>query len=196
MICLNLPNKITISRIILTIFIIFFCLFPFYAMNINFPILSVKGIVIDSKYVIAGILFVIASISDFIDGKIARGRGMVTDTGKLLDAIADKVLVNSVLVIFASNGFISPIIAVIYIFRDEVVNVLRMHALRQGVVVPASMMGKIKTFCMMSGLSLMFFYNIPFELLNIHLDKFLIYFATILSVVSGFEYYFSIMKKK
>lgn len=193
---MNLPNKITISRIILTLFIIFFCLFPFYSLNINLPVLNVKGIIIDSKYIIAGILFVIASISDFIDGKIARGRGMVTDTGKLLDSIADKVLVNSVLVIFASNGFISPIVAVIYIFRDEVVNVLRMHALRYGRVVPASMMGKIKTFCMMSGLSLMFFYNIPFELLNIHLDKFLVYFATILSVVSGFEYYFAIMKNK
>lgn len=193
---MNLPNKITVSRIILTIFIIFFCLFPFYALNINLPILNVKGIIIDSKYIIAGILFIIASISDFIDGKIARGRGMVTDTGKLLDSIADKVLVNSVLVIFASNGFISPIIAVIYIFRDEVVNVLRMHALRYGRVVPASMMGKIKTFCMMSGLSLMFFYNIPFEFINIHLDKFLVYFATILSVVSGIEYYFAIMKNK
>ena len=193
---MNLPNKITISRIILTLFIIFFCLFPFYSLNINLPVLNVKGIIIDFKYIIAGILFVIASISDFIDGKIARGRGMVTDTGKLLDSIADKVLVNSVLVIFASNGFISPIVAVIYIFRDEVVNVLRMHALRYGRVVPASMMGKIKTFCMMSGLSLMFFYNIPFELLNIHLDKFLVYFATILSVVSGFEYYFAIMKNK
>lgn len=193
---MNLPNKITVSRIILTIFIIFFCLFPFYALNINLPILNVKGIIIDSKYIIAGILFIIASISDFIDGKIARGRGLVTDTGKLLDSIADKVLVNSVLVIFASNGFISPIIAVIYIFRDEVVNVLRMHALRYGRVVPASIMGKIKTFCMMSGLSLMFFYNIPFEFINIHLDKFLVYFATILSVVSGIEYYFAIMKNK
>ena len=193
---MNLPNKITTSRIILTIFIIFFCLFPFYAINVNLPVINIKGIIIEFKYVIAGLLFIIASISDFIDGKIARSKGLVTDTGKLLDSIADKVLVNSVLVIFASNGFINPIIAVIYIFRDEVVNVLRMHALRHGKVVPASTMGKIKTFCMMSGLSLMFFYNIPFEFLNIHLDKFLIYVATILSVVSGFEYYFQIMKKK
>lgn len=193
---MNLPNKITLSRIILTIFIIFFCLFPFYTVNINLPTINVNGVIVNIKYIIAGVLFIIASISDFIDGKIARGQGLVTDTGKLLDSIADKVLVNSVLVIFASNGFISPIIAVIYIFRDEVVNALRMHALRHGTVVAAGMMGKIKTFCMMCGLSLMFFYNIPFEFLNIHLDKFLIYLATILSVVSGFEYYFQIMKKK
>lgn len=193
---MNLPNRITVTRIVLTIFIIFFCLFPFYIININLPVFTVKGIIIEFKYVVSGILFIIASISDFIDGRIARGRGMVTDTGKLLDSIADKALVNSVLVIFASNGFISPIVAVIYIFRDEVVNALRMHALRNGVVVPAGMMGKIKTFTMMCGLSLMFFSNIPFEFLNIHLDKFLVYFATILSIVSGFEYYYAIMHKK
>ena len=193
---MNLPNRITLSRIILSIFVIFFCLFPFYAINIDMPIYNVKGIIIDSRYIIAGLLFIIASVSDFIDGKLARSKGLVTDTGKLLDAIADKVLVNSVLVIFSYNGFISPVIAVIYIFRDEVVNALRMHALTKGVVVPAGMMGKIKTFCMMTGLSLMFFYNIPFEFMNIHVDKFLIYLATILSVVSGFEYYYAIMKKK
>ncbi len=196
MLLLNLPNKITLARIFLTIVIIFLCLFPFYLVNINFPQYNVRGVIVDSKYVIAGILFVIASISDFIDGKIARSRGLVTDTGKMLDAIADKVLVNSVLVIFASNGFIHPIIAVIYIFRDEVVNALRMHAAKGGIIVPAGVSGKIKTFAMMTGLSLMFFYNLPFELINIHVDDFLIYFATIMSVASGIEYYREIMKKK
>lgn len=193
---MNLPNKITLSRIILSIIIIFFCLFPFYSLNINFPQYNVSGIIVDSRYIISGVIFVIASLSDFIDGRLARSKNMVTDTGKMLDAIADKVLVNSVLVIFASNGFIHPVIAVIYIFRDEVVNALRMHAAKNGVIVPASMSGKIKTFTMMTGLSLMFFYNLPFELLNIRVDEFLIYFATIMSVVSGFEYYFAIMKKK
>lgn len=193
---MNLPNKITLTRIILTLFIVFFCLFPFYAVNITLPVINVRGIVVDTRYLIAGGLFVLASISDFFDGKIARSRGLVTDTGKMLDTIADKALVNSVLVIFASNGFIHPIVAVIYIFRDEVVNALRSHALRNGYVVAASMMGKIKTFCMLTGLSLMFFYNLPFEFWNIHIDKFLIYLATILSVVSGVEYYFMIMKKK
>lgn len=193
---MNLPNKITLARIFMTIFIIFLCLFPFYLININFPQYNISGVIVDLKYIIAGVVFVIASLSDFIDGKIARGRGLVTDTGKMLDAIADKVLVNSVLVIFASNGFIHPIVAVIYIFRDEVVNALRMHAAKNGVVVPAGMSGKIKTFAMMTGLSLMFFYNLPFELINIRVDKFLIYFATIMSIVSGFEYYFQIMKKK
>lgn len=193
---MNLPNKITLSRIILSILIIILCLFPFYLIGLDMGTFIISGIKVEIKYFVAGILFVIASLSDFIDGRLARKRNLVTDTGKMLDAIADKVLVNSVLIIFAANGFIHPVIAVIYIFRDEVVNALKMHSAKQGIVVAASMSGKIKTFAMMTGLSLMFFYNLPFELINIRIDEFLIYFATIMSIVSGFEYYYSIMKKK
>ena len=193
---MNLPNKITLSRIFMSVIIIFFCLFPFYALNINFPQYNVNGIIVDLRYIISGVIFVIASVSDFIDGRLARKNNLVTDTGKVLDSIADKVLVNSVLVIFASNGFIHPIIAVIYIFRDEVINALRIHAAKNGIVVAASMPGKIKTFAMMTGLSLMFFYNLPFELINIRVDEFLVYFATIMSVVSGIEYYSQIIKIK
>lgn len=193
---MNIPNRISMARIFLTILIIFFCLFPFYAVNVTIPKYNVGGIIVDLRYIISGVIFIIAALSDFIDGKLARRNNWVTDTGKMLDSIADKVLVNSVLVIFASNGFIHPIIAVIYIFRDEVVNALRMHAAKNGVIVPAGMSGKIKTFAMMIGLSLMFFYNLPFELINIRIDEFLVYFATIMSIVSGIEYYSNIMKKK
>ena len=193
---MNLPNKISLSRIFMTVFIIFLCLFPFYAININIPQYNVGGIIVDLRYIISGVIFIIASVSDLIDGKIARKNNLITDTGKILDSIADKVLVNSVLIIFASNGFIHPIIAVIYIFRDEIVNALRIHAAKNGIVVAAGMNGKIKTCAMMFGLSLMFFYNLPFELINIRVDMFLIYFATIMSVVSGVEYYYKIMKNK
>ena len=193
---MNLPNKISLSRIFMAVLIIFLCLFPFYSLNINIPQYNVNGIVVDMRYIISGVIFIIASVSDFIDGRLARKNNLVTDTGKVLDSIADKVLVNSVLVIFASNGFIHPVIAVIYIFRDEVVNALRIHAAKNGVVVAAGMNGKIKTFAMMVGLSLMFFYNLPFELLNIRVDKFLVFFATIMSVVSGIEYYNKIKKIK
>ena len=119
---MNLPNKISLSRIFMTVIIIFLCLFPFYVININIPKYNVGGVIVDLRYIISGVIFIIASVSDFIDGKIARKNNLITDTGKILDAIADKVLVNSVLIIFASNGFIHPIIAVIYIFRDEIVN--------------------------------------------------------------------------
>ena len=193
---MNLPNKISLSRIFMTVIIIFLCLFPFYTLNINIPQYNIGGVVVDLRYIISGVIFIIASISDFIDGRIARRNNLITDTGKILDSIADKVLVNSVLIIFAANGFIHPIIAVIYIFRDEIVNALRIHAAKNGIVVAAGMNGKIKTFAMMVGLSLMFFYNLPFELINIRVDKFLIFFATIMSVVSGVEYYYKIMKNK
>ena len=193
---MNLPNKISLARIFMTVLIIFICLFPFYSININIPQYNVAGIVVDLRYIISGVIFIIASLSDFVDGRIARKNNLVTDTGKILDSIADKVLVNSVLIIFACNGFIHPIIAVIYIFRDEVVNALRIHAAKNGIVVAAGMNGKIKTFAMMVGLSLMFFYNLPFELVNIRVDKFLIFFATIMSVVSGVEYYNKIKKIK
>lgn len=192
---MNLPNKITLARIFMTIIVIFLCLFPFYSLGINFPKYNVSGIIVDLKYIIAGVLFIIAAGTDFVDGNLARKRNLVTDTGKMLDAIADKVLVNSVLIIFAANGFLHPVVAVIYIFRDEVVNALKMHSAKNGIVVAASNSGKIKTFAMMTGLSLMFFYNLPFELINIRVDEFLIYFATVMSVVSGIEYYFAIMKK-
>ena len=192
---MNLPNKITLARIFMTIIVIFLCLFPFYSLGINFPKYNVSGIIVDLKYIIAGVLFIIAAATDFVDGNLARKRNLVTDTGKMLDAIADKVLVNSVLIIFAANGFLHPVVAVIYIFRDEVVNALKMHSAKNGIVVAASNSGKIKTFAMMTGLSLMFFYNLPFELINIRVDEFLIYFATVMAVVSGVEYYFAIMKK-
>ncbi len=191
---MNLPNKLTISRIILTIFIIILCLFPFYMVGVNFPKFNIEGIVVDSNYLIAGFLFIIASVTDYLDGNIARSKNLVTDTGKLLDAIADKVLVNSVLIIFAVRGFISPIVPVIYIFRDEVVNALKMEALKKGQVVAAIKSGKIKTATMLVGLSLMFFYNLPFELYNIKVADFLIYFALIMSIISAIEYY-NIWKK-
>ena len=186
---MNLPNKLTITRIILTILIIIFCLFPFYSLNIYFPKFNIAGLVVDSTYLIAGVIYIIAALTDYFDGMIARRDNLITDTGKLLDAIADTVLVNSVLIIFAVNGFLPSFVPIIYIFRDEVVNALKMSALRKGKVVAAIKSGKIKTASMMIGLALMFFYNLPFELINLKVADFLIYFAVIMSVVSGIEYY-------
>ena len=186
---MNLPNKLTITRIILTILIIIFCLFPFYSLNFYFPKFNIAGLVVDSTYLIAGVIYIIAALTDYFDGMIARRDNLITDTGKLLDAIADKVLVNSVLIIFAVNGFLPSFVPIIYIFRDEVVNALKMDALRKGKVVAAIKSGKIKTASMMIGLALMFFYNLPFELINLKVADFLIYFAVIMSVVSGIEYY-------
>ena len=84
---MNLPNKLTILRIILAALIIVFLLFPFQTAGINIPQLFInEKIVVDVKYLIAGVLFIIASLTDFLDGHIARKKHMITDFGKLMDA--------------------------------------------------------------------------------------------------------------
>ncbi len=193
---MNLPTKFTVMRIVLSILLIILLLFPFYSVGIEFPIYLVNGIRVDSKYLIAGVLFIIASFTDYLDGHIARKYNMVTNTGKMLDAIADKMLVSSVLIIFAADGRISAIVPVIIVFRDIVVNAIKMEAAARGKVVAAISSGKIKTATQMVGMILIFFYNFPFEFLsiNIRVDLFFIYFSTIMALVSMYQY-FSMNKK-
>ncbi len=187
---MNLPNKLTISRIIMSIIIIILLLFPFQMAGFDFPKLFInEKLVVDSKYLIAGFLFIIASLTDFLDGYIARKNNLVTDFGKLLDAIADKVLVNSVLIILASQGFIHPIIPVVIIVRDSIVNSIKMIAASKGKVVAAIKSGKIKTACLMVGISLILFYNLPFELFNLRVADFLLFVAAVMSIISGIQYY-------
>lgn len=187
---MNLPNKLTISRIIMSVVIIILLLFPFQMAGIEFPQLFIdEKLVVDSKYLIAGFLFILASLTDFLDGYIARKDNIVTDFGKLLDAIADKVLVNSVLIILASQGFIHPIIPVVIIVRDSIVNSIKMIAASRGKVVAAIKSGKVKTATLMVGIALTLFYNLPFELVNLRVADFLLFVAAILSVISGIQYY-------
>ncbi len=187
---MNLPNKLTMIRIFLTFIIIFILLFPFSAMGITIPQIFVnESIVIDIRYPIAAILFALASITDFIDGKIARKYNMITDFGKMMDAIADKILVNSLLIILCAQGFIHPIIPVIIILRDTIVNSIKMAAGNAGKVVAAIMLGKVKTACLMIGIVLTLIYNMPFELWNLRIADFLLVVAAVLSVVSGIQYY-------
>lgn len=188
---MNLPNKLTISRIIISIIIIFVLLFPFDSMGINLPDFYVnEQLVVHVEYLVAGVLFVIGSLTDFLDGYIARKYNLITDFGKLIDAIADKMLVNSVLIILASTGTISAIVPVIVILRDTVVNSIKMLAASKGKVVAAIKSGKYKTACLMIGVTLTLFYNLPFELFNLKVADFFLLVATILSLVSGVQYYF------
>lgn len=191
---MNTPTKLTFLRIILTIVMIIILIFPFYLVGFNFPQYEVGGIYIRLEYIIAGIVFIIASLTDFLDGYLARKNNQVTDLGKMLDAIADKALVNSALIILAYKGFIPVVIPVIIIFRDTIVDAIKMQASSKGKVVAAIKSGKIKTASMMVGLVLTFFYNLPFEFWNIRVADFLVYFATIMSIISMIEY-FNLNKK-
>lgn len=186
---MNVPTKLTLLRIILTIIMIIILIFPFYLVGFNFPQIKVSGLYIKIEYIIAGVIFIIASLTDFLDGYLARKNNQVTDLGKMLDAIADKVLVNSALIILAYKGFLPVVIPVIIIFRDTVVDAIKMQASTKGKVVAAIKSGKVKTASMMTGVSLVFFYNLPFELVNIRVADFLIYFATIMSIISMIEYF-------
>ena len=187
---MNLPNKITMARIVLSIMLLILLIFPFSLCGIEFPTYELFGTInVNLLYIIGGVIFLIASLTDFIDGNIARKRNLVTDFGKVMDAIADKVLVNGVLVVLACNGLISKVIPVIIITRDIFVDSIKMVAGSKGKAVGASILGKLKTICMMSGLTLTFFYNIPFELIGLDVANGLLYIACVLSIVSGVQYY-------
>ena len=185
---MNLPTKLTVTRIILAVFIMILLIFSFNAVGISLPV--IRAVVdIDIRYLIAGIIFIIASITDFFDGYLARKNNQVTDTGKMLDAIADKVLVNPILIIFAAEGLISPIVPVVVVVRDIVVNTIKMEVASKGKVVAAIKSVKIKTASLMIGIVLLFFNDVPFIYINIRIDLLFIYFATIMSLVSMVQYY-------
>lgn len=187
---MNLPNKITMARIFLSIALLIFLLFPFNLCGVEFPEYQMFGSVsVNLQYIIAGVVFLIASVTDCVDGNIARKYNLVTDFGKVMDAIADKILVNGILIVLACNDLISPVIPVVIITRDIFVDSIKMVAGGKGKAVGASILGKLKTICMMCGLTLVFFYNIPFELINLDVANGLLYIATVLSVISGIQYY-------
>ena len=187
---MNLANKITMSRIILAIVIMILLLFPFEGLGLELPSYVVNGnIYVELKYIIAGVLFIIASLTDFFDGRVARKYNMVTDFGKMIDAISDKMLTNSLLVILASSGMISPVIAVIFIVRDIAVDSIKMVVGNKGKAVAAIGIAKLKTATLMFGLTLTLFYNLPFEFIGIRVSDVLLIISAILSVVSGFQYY-------
>ena len=188
---MNLPTKLTVLRLILSVAIIILLVFPFYAVGLQFPSYTISGISnpIELQYLIAGVIFIIASFTDFLDGHIARKYNLITDTGKMLDAIADKVLVNSVLIILAAHGFINEIIPVIIVLRDIVVNAIKMEAAAKGKVVAAIGAGKMKTATLMVGTTLAFFYNLPFALIDIDVASLLLFFACFLSIVSAWQYF-------
>lgn len=187
---MNLANKLTMLRIYLSFLIIAILVFPFDGVGLSLPKLFVnEALVVDIRYIIAGVLFLIASFTDFLDGRIARRRRMVTDFGKMIDAIADKILVNSVLIILSASGFIHPIIPVLIVVRDSIVTSIKMVAGNKGQVVAAIATGKVKSACIMIGVALTLFYNLPFELVNLKISDCLLIIGCVLSIISGVQYY-------
>ena len=184
---MNVPNRITLCRIILSILLI---IFPMEKIGIDFPEFKIANVIINSKYLICGVIFMIASLTDFLDGYLARKYNLVTDLGKVMDAIADKVLVNGVLIVLAVEGYISVVVPVVIVSRDIFVDSIKMVAGQKSGAVGASKAGKFKTAFMLVGITLLFFQDIPFSLLGVNfVSRTIIMIATVLSVISGIQYY-------
>lgn len=143
---MNLPNKLTVLRIILVPFMVAVMLIPF-----------------PFHYLVAGLIFGAASLTDYFDGKIARERNLITNFGKFADPIADKILVVSALVCFLANGLCDPIIILIVLFREFVVTSIRLSAASSGTVVAANMWGKVKTVTQMIAIIAVFVFQVALE---------------------------------
>jgi len=187
---MNTANKLTMSRIVLAIVILMILIVSWQDLGIQVPTLLIMGkVLVDVRYPLAGFLFVIACVTDYLDGSIARKEKSTSDFGATMDAIADKILVNGLLIILAYQGFISVLVPVVIVTRDIAVDALRALSAKNKVIIKASKWGKVKTVCMMVGLSFLLFYNLPFEVWGFYFADILIYIATILSVVSGVLYF-------
>ena len=184
---MNLPNKLTIFRMVLVPVIILICIFPFKGEWV------ILGASLPIYQFVVVILFGLASLTDFFDGHIARSRNIVTTFGKFMDPIADKLLVNSLLLVLTYTHHIHVIIPLIMISRDLVVDAIRLLASQNNVVLAASNLGKAKTFTQMFGISFVLLNNIPFHLMGVRIDLAVMIIATIISLISGADYF---MKNK
>lgn len=185
---MNLPNKLTLFRILLVPLIA--CLYVFFDHRMDIAIAANGKVVsLSSSHILVLILFAIASFTDFLDGKIARKYNMITSFGKFLDPIADKLLVNTMFILFAISGVVSIIPVIVMIWRDMIVDGLRMNASAKGKVVAAGMMGKAKTVLQMFAIILILLNNLPFAFIGLPVADILLWMAMIVSLMSGVDYF-------
>ena len=167
---MNLPNKLTMGRIFaIPVFIVVFLMGYRY---------------------IAMVIFILAAITDMLDGKIARKYNLVTNFGKLMDPLADKLLVMSALICLAQIGDVPGWMVIIILGREFIITGMRQVAAAQGIVIAAGTTGKIKTITQMIAIPLLLLNNWPFSLLsfNLTMDTIFLWIALVMTVVSGTEY--------
>lgn len=168
---MNLPNKLTILRVLLIPFFVFFLLVPMAG---------------DASRYIALVIFIVASLTDLADGKIARKYNLVTNFGKFMDPLADKLLVCSALICFVEMDLLPAWIVIIIISREFIISGFRLVASDNGVVIAASYWGKFKTTSQMIMIVLLIA-QIPGTFFDF-LEQIFIYIALILTVVSLIDY--------
>ncbi|MBF0713187.1 CDP-diacylglycerol--glycerol-3-phosphate 3-phosphatidyltransferase [Gemella sp. GH3] len=181
---MNLPNRITLFRVILIPVFVFLLLF-----NIDTTVTIAYGNPIKYNVFLAALLFIFASITDFIDGYIARKYNLITNMGKFLDPLADKLLVGSAFIVMVELGLIPSWMVVCVIAREFAVTGLRLLAVEQGEVIAAGLLGKLKTITQLVAIILILLGNPIFSYWQIPLDKIVLWISTILTIASGLEYF-------
>ena len=173
----NLPNSITLARISVVPFL-FFLLAP------PGPFWSL----------VLAALFVLASITDFLDGFIARKYNMITTMGKFLDPLADKLIINSAMILMIPNGWIDAWIVVIIIMRDLIVDGIRSIASSEGIYIQASILGKQKTLAQIIAVTALMIHY-PFLGLDAHfVGTIILYVALLLTIYSGMDYFIKVYR--
>ena len=181
---MNLANRITLARIFLVPIVAFFLL-----VKLDVNPLTLGSYSISYNQIFALLLFIIAASTDGLDGYIARKRKIVTNLGKLLDPLADKLLVGAVLISLVEMGKLDAWVAIVIISREWAVTGLRQIALLDGVVVAASKWGKWKTTIQIVMIVVLLLNNLPFEYLHIPVDTIVVWAAAIITVYSGIDYF-------
>lgn len=207
----NIPNILLVTRILLVPIIVGLLIGNIFVSNDANPIIyslftpfntSATYTNVRLFFFLAGFFFVIASITDWLDGKIARKYNWVTDFGKFWDPVADKVLINSVLICFAVARYIPIFIPVVMIARDVIVDAQRMVAAKKNIVIAANYWGKLKTILQMVSIILIFFFfNQTYQYIDPALkgmywgvQNLIPLLATVMSVASGIIYFIDINK--
>lgn len=181
----NLPNKITVSRIILIPVFLILMLAP-----LNFGDLSIGSESIPYAHLIGAIIFIIASVTDWVDGYYARKYNLVTNLGKFLDPLADKLLVSAALIALVELDLAPAWIVIVIISREFAVTGLRLILAGGGEVVAANMLGKIKTWAQIIAVSALLLHNLPFSLISFPFDTIALWVAMIFTVISGWDYFY------
>lgn len=181
---MNLPNKITLSRVLLIPFFILFI-----AVDFGWGIIRIGGTEMPVEHLVGAIIFIVASITDWLDGYLARKQNLVTNMGKFLDPLADKLLVSAAFILLVELGSAPAWIVIIIISREFAVTGLRLILAGGGEVVAANQLGKIKTVTQLLAIIFLLLHNIFFEAAGIPFGTIMLYIALIFTVWSGADYF-------
>lgn len=181
---MNLANRITLARIFLVPIIVFFLL-----IRLDIEPIVFGEFQITYNQIIAALIFIIAASTDGLDGYIARKNKQVTNLGKLLDPLADKLLVAAVLISLVQMNKLDAVIAIIIISREFAVTGLRQVALLDGKVMAASNWGKWKTAVQITMIIALLLNNFPFNFIDVRFDLISSWLAALITLYSGVDYF-------